>query len=91
MTIWIMRKGNLVMKRNQRHKVAASTFPSPRVSRMESFESPVTEKTVSSWRERDRDMHAAGAVDPRDIPQKAFEKRREAVKRLQDAEPAKHI
>ena len=35
---------------------------------MEPYESPVTEKEITSWRERDRDMAAAGAVDPRDLP-----------------------
>jgi hypothetical protein len=38
------------------------------ISRMAPFESPVTGKEISSWRERDRDMAAAGAVDPRDMP-----------------------
>jgi len=35
---------------------------------MEPFESPVTGKEISSWRDRDKDMAAAGAVDPRDLP-----------------------
>jgi hypothetical protein len=46
------------------------------LSRIEPFESPVTGKEISSWRERDRDMAAAGAVDPRDLPAKPFERRR---------------
>jgi hypothetical protein len=37
------------------------------LSRMEPFESPVTGKEISSWRDRDRDMREAGAVDPRDL------------------------
>lgn len=39
----------------------------PRVSRFEDMESPVTGKTISSWRERDADMKAADAFDPRDL------------------------
>ena len=36
---------------------------------MEPFESPVTGKEISSWRERDADMRAAGdCYDPRDLP-----------------------
>jgi hypothetical protein len=43
---------------------------------MAAFESPVTGKEITSWRERDRDMAAAGAVDPRDLPVQPFEQRR---------------
>jgi hypothetical protein len=56
-------------------------FPAPRVSRFEAMTSPVTEKMISSWRERDRDMQAADAVDPRDIPKTVFEKRKRIVER----------
>jgi hypothetical protein len=64
-----------------------STVPSPRLSpRLETFESPVTGKPITSWRERDRDMDAAGAVDRRDIPKAVFDKRREIVKRNARAE-----
>jgi hypothetical protein len=56
------------------------------VSRFEAFYSPVTDQTVSSWRQRERDMNAADAVDPRDIPTKAFEKRRAAVQRMKEAD-----
>jgi hypothetical protein len=38
------------------------------LSRIEPFESPVTGKEITSWRDRDRDMAAAGAVDPRELP-----------------------
>jgi hypothetical protein len=67
MTVWVFRDGALVEKRlvgNDR----SSSLPTPYISRMEPFESPVTGKEISSWRERDRDMAAAGAVDPRDLP-----------------------
>jgi hypothetical protein len=77
MTVWVIRDGRLVDKAS----VGAATadrraiFPAPMLSRIEPFESPVTGKEISSWRERDRDMNAVGAVDPRDLPRKPFEKR----------------
>jgi len=48
---------------------------------MDSFESPVTGESISSWRQRDRDMQAADAVDRRDIPQAAFDKRKRIEER----------
>lgn len=73
MTVYVLRGGALRPKGDDRdagghRRSARSDFPSPRLSRMEPFESPVTGKEISSWRERDRDMAAAGAVDPRDLP-----------------------
>jgi hypothetical protein len=69
MTIWVYRDGKLVDKASlPPPKVERSAFPTPRISSMEAFESPVTGKDISSWRERDRDMDAAGAYDPRDLP-----------------------
>jgi hypothetical protein len=78
MTVWVIREGRLVEKASLRAAVAdrRSIFPAPMLSRIEPFESPVTGKEISSWRERDRDMAAAGAVDPRDLPKKPFERRR---------------
>jgi hypothetical protein len=52
---------------------------SPMLSpRLDAFESPVTGQEINSWRGRDRDMAAAGAVDPRDLPRAPFEKRKAA-------------
>ena len=70
MTVWIIREGRLVEKGSlqEAHDDKRSIFPTPMVSRMEPFESPVTGKEISSWRERDRDMKAADAVDTRDLP-----------------------
>lgn len=88
MTVYVIRDGKLVERISQQQKFAKSTtIGSPMVSRFESIESPVTGQTVSSWRERDRDMNAAGAVDPRDIPRAAFEKRKEVVKRNARSKP----
>jgi hypothetical protein len=78
MTVWVVREGRLVEKASVRAAAAdrRSIFPAPMLSRMEPFESPVTGKEISSWRERDRDMDAAGAVDPRDLPKGPIERRR---------------
>lgn len=67
MTVFVIRDGKLV-EREAPKVLEKSAFPCPRVSRMTPFDSPVTGKEISSWRERDRDMAAAGAVDPRDLP-----------------------
>jgi hypothetical protein len=83
MTVYVFRGDKLVPKRWS--APAPRGFPSPRVSRMESFDSPVTGASISSWRQRDRDMQAADAVDRRDIPAKAFEKRQKATDRMKEA------
>ena len=79
MTVYVFRGNKLVPKRWS--APAPGGFPSPRVSRMDSFESPVTGESISSWRQRDRDMQAADAVDRRDIPQAAFDKRKRIEER----------
>jgi len=79
MTVYVIRNGEVVPKRWS--APAPGGFPSPRVSRMDSFESPVTGQSISSWRQRDRDMHAADAVDRRDIPQAAIDKRKRIEER----------
>ncbi len=84
MTVYVFRNGEVVPKRWS--APAPGGFPSPRVSRMESFESPVTGESISSWRQRDRDMYAADAVDRRDIPSKTFEKRAARVQRMREAD-----
>jgi hypothetical protein len=78
--IFVLRDGQLVEKTECR-KQNASNFPTPMVSRFEAFYSPVTDKSISSWRQRDRDMDAVAAVDRRDIPQRAFDKRKRIVDR----------
>ena len=79
MTVFVFRNGEVVPKRWS--APAPGGFPSPRVSRMDSFESPVTGQSISSWRQRDRDMQAADAVDRRDIPQAAIDKRKRIEER----------
>src|SRR5687768_14044205 len=77
MAVVVIRDCRLVEKTQYRN-FAISDFPAPRLSRMTPFESPVTGKEISSWRERDRDMAAAGAVDPRDLPTPKKGRKKEA-------------
>jgi hypothetical protein len=69
MTVYTIREGKLVEVGTLAEARAdkRSIFPAPMVSRMAPFESPVTGKEITSWRERDADMKAVGAVDPRDF------------------------
>lgn len=77
MTVYVIRDGQLVEKAWRPKQGDALAFPVPYVSRMEPFLSPVTEKEITSWRARDRDMEAAGAFDPRDLgPDHVFSKGR---------------
>jgi hypothetical protein len=67
--IYVMHEGRLVPKDSvPRETLQASAYPTPRLSRIEPYESPVTGKEISSWAERDRDMRAVDAVDLRDYP-----------------------
>jgi len=79
MSVFVIRNGKLVEKRASLASSSRSTFPSPMLSRIEPFESPVTGKEISSWRARDQDMASVDAVDPRDLPRKPFEKRRQKL------------
>ena len=69
MTVWIIREGKLVEKRDFAEARAdnRSIFPRPMVSRLEPYESPIDGHEVTSWGERDREMKANDAYDPRDF------------------------
>lgn len=86
MTVWVVRGGVLVPRGSVEGPVRArSDLPAPMLSRMEPFESPVTGKEISSWRERDRDMAAVDAVDPRDLPPPEKMRRGRAVQKREAA------
>jgi len=87
-TVWIYRDGKIVPRHDAGERVGdnRSSFPSPLVSRMESYDSPVDDRSISSWRQRDWDMKRVDAVDRRDLPQKPFEERRARNARLRTAE-----
>jgi hypothetical protein len=79
MTTYVFRNNKLVVKRKIRPNFPSdfTQFPTPSISRIEAYESPVTGETISSWRQRDADMTAVGAVDPRDLSGIPFQKRAE--------------
>lgn len=89
MTTYVFHDGRMIEKAlipPPQNFAKRSNLSSPRVSRFEEMLSPVTEKTISSWRERDRDMYRADAIDPRDIPAKTIEKRKAKVAAMKAAD-----
>lgn len=68
MIVYVRRNGRLVDKATIPRDAVPLSFPTPRISRMEPFESPVTGKTITSWGERDREMREHDCYDPRDMP-----------------------
>jgi hypothetical protein len=66
-TVWVIRDGKLVDKATLYRHQPVSGFPTPRISRFEAFESPVTGNEVTSWRQRDREMAEHDCYDPRDL------------------------
>lgn len=71
MTIYVQRNGKHVVKGGPEDPPVSretSAFPLPHVSRMEPYISPTSEKEITSWSERDRDMKAVDAFDVRDLP-----------------------
>jgi hypothetical protein len=87
MTVFVIR-GDRLIEKPERGSTRKTSFPSPMVSRMTTFESPVTGQSISSWRQRDADMQAAGAVDRRDLPEKPFEERKKQNARRPDESDA---
>lgn len=69
MTVYVCRDGVLVAKQHLPNGIrpAASDFPSPRVSRFEAYQSPVTDRTISSDRQREVDLFQSNSYDERDI------------------------
>jgi len=93
MPIYILYEGRLIEKRYRPAKPqhAVSELPAPAVQSFESYASPIDDATISSHRQRDRDLYQSGSYDPRDTPQafrKAQNARREASKRT--PEPPGH-
>jgi hypothetical protein len=74
--IYVYRGGRMVPKTQETRENR-----SPYVSRFESYESPIDDRTISSHRQRDVDMHKSNAYDVRDIgPNHSFNKAKEARK-----------
>ena len=70
MPTYIFCGGRLIDKEDRpaRPIRAASDLPAPAVQSFTAYESPVETGTISSHRQRDRDLHASGSYDPRDTP-----------------------
>jgi len=85
-TVWVIRDGKLVDKASLPRRQPANGFPTPMVSRMQPFDSPVDGRELSTWRERDAHMREHDCVDPRDFPAGHFAARgRDAMKENDDA------
>ena len=89
MTVYVYRNGELVDKRravlndeiNRRSRELRNDMWAFFLSRFEAYESPVTEKTISSDRQRELDLHRSNSYDERDIgPNHDFAKARQARK-----------
>ena len=68
--IYLLRDGVLVPKGSVRDARASSVradFPTPRLSKLEPYASPIDGHEVTSWGERDRELQANNAYDPRDF------------------------
>jgi hypothetical protein len=74
--IYVLRDGKLVEKPVNQSRDFGSLATPMLSPRFETIESPVTGKPVTSWRDRERDMRAADAVDARDVPRGPIEKRK---------------
>jgi hypothetical protein len=70
MPTYVLYGGRLIEKRYRpaRSTHAASDLPAPSVQSFQSYESPIDGASISSHRQRDKDLHTSGSYDPRDTP-----------------------
>jgi len=68
--VYVLYEGRLIEKRYRPSpsQHAASELPAPAVQSFEAYESPVETGTISSHRQREKDLHSSGSYDPRDTP-----------------------
>jgi hypothetical protein len=89
MPTYVFYEGRLIEKRYKpaqpRH--AASDLPAPAVQSFDAYASPVDARTISSHRQRDRDLHASGSYDPRDTPA-SFRRARDGRRKHPERSPA---
>jgi hypothetical protein len=78
MPTYVFYDGRLIEKRYRpaQPQHAASELPAPAVQSFESYPSPIDDSTISSSRQRDRDLHNSGSYDLRDEPA-AFKRARD--------------
>jgi hypothetical protein len=88
MPVFVLYDGRLIEKRYRpsRPGHAASDLPAPAVQSFVSYPSPINDNTISSHRQRDRDLHASGSYDPRDTPA-AFKKAKDVRHQQQRRRP----
>lgn len=70
MPIYVLYEGRLIEKRYRPSppQHAASDLPAPAVQGFASYESPIDGSSISSHRQRERDLNNSGSYDPRDTP-----------------------
>ena len=85
MPVYVLYRGQMIEKSARpREIIAASDLPAPAVQSFASYASPIDSQTISSHRQRDKDLHNSGSYDPRDTPasfRRAQNGRREFNKR----------
>lgn len=85
MTTWVIRDGELVDKATLCRKPNAGLFPTPMLSHMEPFISPITDTEITSWGARDRHMKEHDCYDPRDVSTPMRRGREAQMKEVQEA------
>ena len=83
MPVYVFYEGRLIEKRYRpaAPQHAASDLPAPAVQSFDAYASPIDERTISSHRQRDRDLYASGSYDPRDTPAE-FRRARDARRKF---------
>jgi hypothetical protein len=94
MPVYVFYEGRLIEKRYKpsQPQHARSDLPAPAVQGFEAYASPIDARTISSHRQRDRDLHNSGSYDKRDTPaefRRAQDGRRKFAKRSA-AEPPRY-
>jgi len=78
MPIYVLYQGRIIAKQYKPSppQHAMSELPAPHVLSFASYSSPINDNIISSYRQRERDLHNSGSYDPRDTPQ-SFKKVRD--------------
>jgi len=84
--VYIYHMGRLIEKSARPREIkAASDLPAPNVQGFQSYESPIDGSgTISSHRQRERDLNNSGSYDPRDTPAE-FRKAKDGRRKLKRA------
>ena len=91
MVTYVYHMGRLIVKSARPAvKSSWSDLPAPAVQSFTSYSSPIDGQTISSHRQRDRDLTSSNSYDKRDTPQsfkKAQDARRAANQRAAKLDP----